>query len=144
MDWHTGGKWLIRFIHNTTWWRHQMETFYALLALCVGNSSVTGEFPSQRPVTRSFNVFFDLRLNKQLSKHLRRWWFETPSQSLWRHYNETLHICSTARTICSLQSLELPCRIFIIQIHICIIWNSNREKEKMRIWSPFFFFLFST
>ena len=42
-----------------TWWRHQMETFSALLALCAGNSPVTGEFPSQRPVTRSFYVFFD-------------------------------------------------------------------------------------
>ena len=40
----------------------------ALLALCVGNSPVTGEFPPQRPVTRSFDVFFDLRLNKRLSK----------------------------------------------------------------------------
>ena len=41
-----------------------METFSALLALCVGNSPVTGEFPAQRPMTRSFDVFFDLRLNK--------------------------------------------------------------------------------
>ena len=45
-----------------TWWRHQMETFSALLALCAGNSPVS-EFPAQRPVTRSFDVFFDLRLN---------------------------------------------------------------------------------
>ena len=52
-----------------SWWRHQMETFSASLVLCAGNSPVTGEFPSQRPVTRSFDVFFDLRLNKQLSKH---------------------------------------------------------------------------
>ena len=43
--------------------------------------------PSQRPVTRSFAVFFDLRLNKRLSKQSRRWWFETPSRSLWRHLN---------------------------------------------------------
>ena len=42
------------------WWRHQMDTFSALLALSVGNSSVTGEFPAQRPVTRSFDVFFDM------------------------------------------------------------------------------------
>ena len=35
-----------------------METFSALLALCVGNSPATGEFPSQRPVTQSFDVFF--------------------------------------------------------------------------------------
>ena len=37
-----------------------METFSALLALCVGNSPVTGEFPSQRPVTQTFDIFFDL------------------------------------------------------------------------------------
>ena len=42
------------------WWSHQMETFTALLALCVGNSPVTGEFLSQRPVTGSCDVFFDL------------------------------------------------------------------------------------
>ena len=52
------------------WWRHQMETFSALLALWAGNSPVTGEFPTQRPVTRNFDVFFDLRLNKRLSKQL--------------------------------------------------------------------------
>ena len=54
--------------------------------LC-GNSPVTGEFPSQRPVTRSFDVFWDLRLNKRLSKQSRSWWFETPSGPLWRHRN---------------------------------------------------------
>ena len=52
-----------------------------------GNSPVTGEFPSHRPVTRSFDVFFDLRLNKRLSKQSRRRWFEKPSRSLWRHCN---------------------------------------------------------
>ena len=36
------------------WWRHQMEAFSALLAICAGNSPVPGEFPTQRPVTRSF------------------------------------------------------------------------------------------
>ena len=71
-----------------SWWRHQMETFSALLALCAENSPVTGEFPSQRPVTQSFDVFFDLRLNKRLSKHSRRRWFETPSCSLLRHSND--------------------------------------------------------
>ena len=68
------------------WWRHQMETFSALLSLCAGNSPVTGEFPA-RPVTRSFDVFFDLRLNKLLSKQSWGWWFETPSRSLWHHRN---------------------------------------------------------
>ena len=51
-----------------SWWRHQMEMFSALLAICVGNSPVTGEFPTQRPVTRSFDVFFEPGLNKRLSK----------------------------------------------------------------------------
>ena len=45
-----------------------METFSALLALCAENSPVPGEFPTQRPVMRSFDVFFDLRLNKRFSK----------------------------------------------------------------------------
>ena len=40
-----------------------METFSALLAIRAGNSQVTGEFPAQRPVTRSFDAFFDLHLN---------------------------------------------------------------------------------
>ena len=70
-----------------SWWRHQMETFSALLAICAGNSPVPGEFPAQRPVTRSFDVFFDLRLNKRLSKQSWDWWFETPSRPLWRHCN---------------------------------------------------------
>ena len=71
-----------------TRWRHQMETFSALLALCAGNSPVTGEFPAQRPVTQSFDVFFDLRPNKRLSKQSRGWWFETPSRLSCRHCNE--------------------------------------------------------
>ena len=56
------------FLVASAWWRHQMETFSALLVLCVGNSLVTGEFPAQRLVTRSFDVFFDLSRNKRLSK----------------------------------------------------------------------------
>ena len=70
------------------WWRHQMDTFPAFLAICAGNSPVTSEFPIQRPVTRSFGVFFDLRLNKQLSKQSCGRWFETSSRPLWRHHNE--------------------------------------------------------
>ena len=64
-----------------------METFSALLALCVENSQVTGEFPAQRPLTRSFDVFFDLRPNKRLSKQSWGWWFEMPSRPLLRHSN---------------------------------------------------------
>ena len=55
-------------------WRHQMETFSALLALCAGNPPVIGGFPAQRPVTRGFDVFFGLRMS----------WI---SRSLWRYCN---------------------------------------------------------
>ena len=72
---------------SPSWWRHQMETFSALLATCAGNSPVTGEIPAQRSVMRSFDVFFDLHLNKLLSKQSQGWWFETQSCSLWRHGN---------------------------------------------------------
>ena len=58
------------------------------LALCSGNSSVTGEFPSQIPVTQSFDVFFGPRLSGRLSTHSGRQWFQTASRSLWRHCND--------------------------------------------------------
>ena len=69
-----------------------METFSALLALYEGNSPVTGEFLSQRPVTRSFDVSLDLRLNKRLSKAISRW-FETRSRSLWRYWRDLTFYC---------------------------------------------------
>ena len=79
-------RWPWPFI-TQQWWRHQMETFSALLAICAGNSPVPGEFPTQRPVTQSFDVFVDLRLNKRLSKQSWGWWFETQSRPLWRYRN---------------------------------------------------------
>ena len=54
--------------------------------LC-GEFTGPGEFPTERPVTRSFDVFFDLRPNKRLSKQWRGWWFETLSRPFWRHRN---------------------------------------------------------
>ena len=64
-------------------WKH-----FPSLTLCAENSPVSGEFPAQRSVTRSFDVFFDLRLNKRLSKQSWGWWFETLSRPLWRHCND--------------------------------------------------------
>ena len=101
--------------HRTmkTWWRHQMETFSALLDLCAGNSPVTGEFPSQRPVMRSFDVLFDMGLNKCLSKQLWGWWFGTPSHPLCHNCNEKLssllriYLCFSCQTlICILPSIS--------------------------------------
>ena len=57
-----------------------METFSALLAICAGNSPVVGEFPAQRPVTRSFDVLFDMRLNKRLSKQSWGWCYRYRAQ----------------------------------------------------------------
>ena len=79
---------LVQDVPMESWWRHQRETFFPYLALCEGNSSVTGEFPSQRLVMQSFDVFLNLCLNKRLSKPWRRRWFETPSHSLWHHCND--------------------------------------------------------
>ena len=57
--------------------------------LC-GEFTGPGEFPAQWSVTRSLDVFFDLRLNKRLSKQSWDWWFETPSWSLWWQCNENV------------------------------------------------------
>ena len=76
-------------------WRHQIEIFSALLAICAGNSPVPGELTPQRPVMRSFDVFFDLRLNIRLSKQSWGWWFETlsrPINYLWCHSNSFLSL----------------------------------------------------
>ena len=86
--WNFYTGWLHKImIQSTTWWRHQMETFSALLAICAGNSPAPGEFPAQRPVTRSFDVFFDLHLNKRLRKQSWGWWFEMLHYA---HYDVTV------------------------------------------------------
>ena len=53
---------------------------------------VTGEFPSQMPVTQSSHIFCDLCLNKRFSKQSIRGWYETPSRPLWRHCNVSRHL----------------------------------------------------
>ena len=83
-------KCIKRSTQSKLWWDHQIETYSVLLVLCAGNSPVTGEFPAQRPVTRSFDVFFDLHLNKRLSKQSWGWWFVMPSRSLWSLCNDWL------------------------------------------------------
>ena len=75
---------------------------FHVISLLFGKSPVNGEFPIQRPVTWSFDVFFDLRLNQQLNKQWRCQWFEMPSCSLcqcnaliWACYTETDHFPAT-------------------------------------------------
>ena len=73
----------------------------ALLTIYARNSPVTGEFPAQRPVMRSFDAFFDLRPNERLSKQSWGWWFETPSRPLWRH-------CNGSKTVKAMEEVRVP------------------------------------
>ena len=94
----------------------KMESFSALLAICAGNSPVAGEFPAQRPVTLSFDVFFDLRLNKRLCEQSWGWWFETPSHPLWRHrnaYGQKLLYCQSLRTLCVRRNISSHMRLLL-------------------------------
>ena len=90
-DWSTGQYWgspigtIVRLPKSYMVTSSHGKIFRVTGHLC---GKFTGEFPAQRPVTRSFDVFFDLRLNRWLSKQPWGWWFEMPSWSLWRHRNE--------------------------------------------------------
>ena len=90
--WCRGNKWLSHIWHFAILARSMMTSsngnIFRFTGPLYGNSPVTSEFPSQWLVTRNFDVFFDLCLNKRLSKQSRRRWFETSSWSLWRHYND--------------------------------------------------------
>ena len=116
-----------------SWWRHQMEIFSGLLAICVGKSPIPGEFPTQRPVTRSFNVFFDLRPNKRLSKQLWSWWFETPSCPLLRHCNvmPLLHLC--AKRMVPLSDIKRNTLTFSSFINTKCRWNLLSWKTIFRL-----------
>ena len=65
-----------------------------------GEFTGPGEFPAQRPVPRSFDVFFDLSLNKRLSKQPWGWWFETPPRSLWRQCNGLQNMWGDGNLVC--------------------------------------------
>ena len=114
------------------WWRHQMEAFSALLAICAGNSPVPGEFPTQRPVTRSFDVFFDLRLNKRLSKQSWSWWLETLSRPLWRHRNDEWNIMAS-------KDFNQLCLVQLVQVKTCCLIGTKPLPEQLlnnrRLWS---------
>ena len=95
--------------------------------LC-GEFTGPGEFPSQRPVTRSFDVFFDLRLNKRLSKQSWGWWFETPSLSLWRHRNGLLTmqrgntVTSVFNVLCNLRNQRFHTWIYKSYCLAKMVW----------------------
>ena len=92
-----------------------MEIFSALLVLC------HRWIPLTRPVTRSFDVFVDLRLNKRLNKQSWGWWFETPSCSFWSHCNvrgdDRFHLRGWVICVTSFQALNI--KRYIISKHVC-------------------------
>ena len=116
---------------SCTWWRHQMETFSALLAICAGNSPVPGELPTQRPVTRSFDIYFDLPLNKKLSKQSWGWWLEKLSLLLWRHRNDThrdtrIHVYMTNfANVCGVEGTD------ILTAPACHYFSEAAEYKKI-------------
>ena len=94
--------------------------------LC-GEFTGPGEFPTQRPVTWSFDVFFDLRLNTRLSKQPWGWWFETPSWSLWRQCNDDIR-CTPVFYLHLLVNTLRPRqngRHFADDVFKCIFLNEN-------------------
>ena len=115
-----------------------METFSALLALCEADRPITGGFPSQRPVTQSFDVIFDLHLNKRLSKQLRRWWFETPSRSFWCHRNEQnrlTHLSVYPRnTFVYARRRCHNCRMLLMDYHLIIIKPKYISGVNITFW----------
>ena len=114
-----------------------METFSALLALWAGNSPVTGEFPTQKPVTRSFDFFY-LRLNKLLSKQSWNCWFETPSRSLWRHCNAKHHYeyhpWQSSVTPCAVNTLIETDMASITGLHVTLIPTSISNCTLYKVW----------
>ena len=121
-----------------TWWRHQMETFSALLAICAGNSPVTGEFPMQRPVMRSFDVFFDLHLNKRCGIH--QWPVNSRHKSQWRGalmfsliciwINDWVNNCEAGDLRCFHTRYVIVMNfssnmIGLFQLHDTPLWKSN-------------------
>ena len=120
---------LMRCPSSMKYWLYMMTSsngniFRVTGPLC-GEFTGPGEFPTQRPVTRSFDVFFDLRLNKRLSKHSWGWWFETLSWSLWRHHNDERILTHLRLTKGLLLFRELLKMSYIK----CNVYHSNHGKS---------------
>ena len=125
---------------------------FCVLVICAGNSPVPGEFPAQRPVTRSFGVFFDLRLYQRLSKQSWGWWFETLPRPLWRHCIDSWkphHSMTSNWSTCILSVTRIyACLAFCIIIRhrkkylsddreYCFLWQiGSRHQLTVYGWCP--------
>ena len=124
------------------WWRPQMETFSALLVICAGNSPVTGEFPAQRPVTRSFdfslicawiNGWVNNREAGDLRRHRAHYDVIVMRCAHLFHHHRTWSCCMNLISVAS-----------ILQILSPTPWNHINKISsiaiKTKIWLQFIFF----
>ena len=107
--------------------------FHVTGPLC-GEFTGPGEFPAQKPVMRSFDVFFDLHQNKRLSKQWWGWWFETQSCSLWRHRNVFSEksswwdkVAITGHTSCNLWWQSCHCDY--LSLSALMVWNISPGSD---------------
>ena len=112
--------------------------------------AVPGEFPAQRPVTRSFDVFFDLRLNKRLSEQSWGWWFETLPRPLWRHSNDLVVIASNgmAHTICRVPFSRMTTwhgKLFVLMaLYVMGIHQSPLDSHhKVRVMKSLYIYIYT-
>ena len=118
------GEWTRVLSCGRSWWRHEMETFSALLVFCAGNSPVTGEKGQRRRV-----LMFSLicALNKRWNRQSWIWWFETPSRPLWRHCNvfpghrSNIQWCPKA-SVYTVMFVQMLWRILVTGHNICYCW----------------------
>ena len=128
-----------------------METFFGVTDPLCGEFTGHRWIPTQRPVTRRFDVFFGLRLNKRLGKQSWCWWFEMPLRSLWCHC-DVFHLIDLSLVEqhtnytpqfdrCLLVghcyqgplSIWIPHIIYIHQWHHWFIFCSNTDLKDMKI-----------
>ena len=112
--------------------------------LCEGNSPVTGEFPAQRPVTRSFDAFSDHRLNGRLSKQSRGWWLRRHRT----HYDVTVMLSRFVAThpyeagfwpqfrviIIGIKASTLHLRCTLSDDITSLFWNRWQLSQFSNIW----------
>ena len=120
----------------SSWWRNQMELFSALLALCAGNSPVTGEFPAQKPVTRSFDIFFHLCLNKRLSKQSWGWWRHRADYNVIVMYGDFNRTIKLVWMLCERKLVYKTFHLFFTFFKgIAIVIFQKRKQKHNRKWS---------
>ena len=102
---------------------------YSVTGLCAGNSSEAGEIPSQSPVTRSFDVFFELCQNKRLRKKSWGWWFERLSRLLWRHGNGI----NLSHRLPSMELITARCRYNVVRYNTTVHKALHGHRHSMNI-----------